>query len=115
MVVVRAVPWRAPGGTVDGLPDSQNLERLLCHVAAMAYPDKAKAVERWLGEMSSTGDSPSWKAAMHLWCALVEPKATESNATARFLRQNEVCRPHVTGVVRQVSLFKDLSEAFGIS
>jgi len=113
-LVVRAVPWRAPGDVVDGLEDKQNLERLLCFVAAAAYPNKATVVERWLGEMSSAGGQPSWKAALHLWCALVEVKATEANAPARFLRQNEDCRPHVKPTLENVSLLRDLSVAFGI-
>lgn len=114
-VIVRAVPWRSPGDVVDGLPGWQSLERLLCHVTAVAYPTEAKTVERWLGEISEAGKQPSWKAALHLWCALVEPKADESNAAARFLHQNETCRPHARTAIEQVSLFKDLSLALGFS
>ena len=114
-VIVRAVHWRSPGEIVDGLPDKQNLERLLCYVGALAYPNEAKTVERWLGEIPQDGNKPSWKAALHLWCALLEPKASESNAAARFLHQNEICRPHVRPAIEQVSLFKDLSTALGFS
>jgi hypothetical protein len=114
-VIVRVVPWRSPGSVVDGLPDWQNLERLLCHVAAAAYPAEAETVERWLGELSKAGKNPSWKAALHLWCAVVEPKADESNAPARFLHQNQTCRPHALEAIRQVSLFNDLSTALGFS
>jgi hypothetical protein len=114
-VILRALHWRSPGDVVDGLPDSQNLERLLCHVTAAAYPTEAKTVERWLGEISEARKKPSWKAALHLWCALVEPKAGESNAAARFLHQNQTCRPHARAAIEQVSLFKDLSKAFGFS
>jgi hypothetical protein len=81
----------------------------------VAYPTEAKTVERWLGEISEAGKQPSWKAALHLWCALVEPKADESNAAARFLHQNETCRPHARTAIEQVSLFKDLSLALGFS
>jgi hypothetical protein len=114
-VILRAVSWRSPGNVVDGLPDWQNLERLLCHVTAVAYPSEAKIVERWLGEISGPGKKPSWKAALHLWCALVEPKSDESNAAARFLHQNQTCRPHARAAIEQVSLFKDLSLALGFS
>ena len=93
-VIVCAVHWRSPGNVVDGLPDRQNLERLLCHVTAVAYPTEAQTVERWLGEMSEAGKKPSWKAALHLWCALVGPKADEPNAPARFLHQDKTCQPH---------------------
>lgn len=115
VVIVRAVPWRSPGSVIDNLPDSQNLERLLCHVTAVAYPSEAKIVGRWLGEISEAGKKLSWKAALHLWCALVEPKADESNAAARFLHQNQTCRPHARAAIEQVSLFKDPSTALGIS
>jgi hypothetical protein len=114
-VIVRAVHWRSPGGVVDGLPDLQNLERLLCRVTAVAYPTEAKTVERWLSEISEAGKKPSWKAAIHLWCALVEPKGDESNIPARFLHQNQTCRPHARAAIEQVSLFKDLSTALGFS
>jgi len=62
-VIVRAVHWRSPGDVVGGLPNLQNLERLLCHVAALAYPTEAGMVERWLGEISKAGKKPSWKTA----------------------------------------------------
>jgi hypothetical protein len=114
-ITLRAVPWRSPGDVVDGLPDCQNLERLICHIAASAYPEQAKIVERWLGEIPFAGNKPSWKAALHLWCALVEPKADESNAAAKFLHQNATCQPHVSAALEQVSLFKDLSLALGFS
>jgi len=111
-VIVRAVRWRSPGEVVGGLPNLQNLERLLCHVAALAYPTEAEMVERWLGEISKAGKKPSWKAALHLWSALVEPK---SDPVAKFLRQNKICRPHVQPALEHVSLFKDLSTALGFS
>jgi hypothetical protein len=114
-VVVRAVHWRSPGSVVDGLPDYQNLERLICYVAAKAYPQEAKMVERWLGEISAADKEPCWKAALHLWCALVEHKADERNAAARFLHQNDTCRPHVREAIQEVSLFRDLSQALGFS
>lgn len=113
-VSVRAIPWRSPGDVVDGLPDKQNLERLLCHVAATAYPNEARIVERWLGEIPRGKQEPSWKAALHLWCALIEPKASESTAPARFLHQNQTCQPHVRGAIEHVSLLRDLSAALGL-
>jgi hypothetical protein len=114
-LALHAVAWRSPGDVVDGLPPYQNLERLICHIAASAYPEQAKIVERWLGEIPPNGKKPSWKAALHLWCALVEPKADESNAAAKFLHQNAACQPHVRAAMEQVSLFKDLSLALGFS
>jgi len=99
---------------VDGLPDRQNLERLLCHVTAVAHPNEAKMVERWLSEISEAGRKPGWKAALHLWCALVEPKTDESNAPAGFSTRTDLPAA-CTRRIEQVSLFKDLSLALGFS
>jgi len=113
LVRVRAVPWRAPGAVADRSADKQSLDRLLCSVAARAFPEDARIVERWLMELNELGKHPGWKAALHLWCALVEQKASESNAAARFLRQNSICRPHVRGIVEEVSLLHDLTLLLG--
>jgi hypothetical protein len=112
-VSVRAIAWRASGSVVDGLPDDQNLERLLCAVAAAAYPDHVSLVAGWLEEIAkSRGRPPHWKAALHLWCAVIEPKATEHTAPARFLGQNDDCRPFVEPVLRDASLLQDLRSLF---
>jgi hypothetical protein len=112
-LLLRAVPWRGPGSPADGLADHQNLERLLCAIAARAYPAEAAMVERWLTEMSRMrATPPGWKAALHLWCALVEEKASDANAAARFLHQNKVCLPCVEPALREVSLLRDLRPLF---
>jgi hypothetical protein len=105
---VHAVAWRAPTVVLDALPDWSNLERLLCGIAALAYPEEAKLVERWLGEMSAAARPHPWKAALHLWCALVEPKTNDRSAPARFLRQNKECEPHAKELLGRVSLLKEL-------
>ncbi|HEY3352325.1 MAG TPA: hypothetical protein VGQ83_03685 [Polyangia bacterium] len=112
-VTIRAIHWRAPGAVVDGLPDTQTLERLLCFVAAQAYPEEALIVERWLGDLTTLGRKVGWKAALHLWCGLVEEKASETNAAAKFLHQNRTCAPLVRPIIEQVSLFNDLTPVLG--
>lgn len=112
-VQVRAIPWRAPGPVVDGLADHQNLERLLCAVAKAAYPAEAAIVERWLTEITTvSGKTPKWKAALHLWCALVDQSASELNAATRFLHQNGDCKPHVSPALEKVGLLRALRPLF---
>jgi hypothetical protein len=112
-VEVRTVHWRAPGGVLDGLPDHVNLERLLCSVAAKAYPDDLTHVERWLGEVGDRRRAagrkpPGWKAAIHVWLAAVYEKADEDNAASRFLHQQDECKAHITGVLAETGLLDDL-------
>jgi hypothetical protein len=112
-VLIRAIPWRGPGPVADSLADKQSLDRLLCAVAARAFPDDALMVNKWLMELNTLGKNPGWKAALHLWCALVEEKASELNAPVRFLHQNPTCKPHVRGIVEEVSLLNDLTSLLG--
>ena len=109
-----AIPWRAPGPVVDGLPDNQNIERLLCAVAARAYPTEASIVERWLTKIQSVRNkAPKWKAALHLWCALVDEGASETNAAARFLHDNRALKPYVQQTLEEVKLWNDLRPLLG--
>jgi hypothetical protein len=115
VVDVRAVHWRAPGGVLDGLPDHANLERLLCAVAARAYPDDLAHVDRWLTEIGARCRTagrkpPRWKAAVHVWLAAVYEKADEENAAARFLHQQDECKPHIGGVLTETGLLDDLRQ-----
>lgn len=110
VIGLRAIPWRASGDVIGGLPDFRNLERVLCAVLARAYQPEAQIVERWLTEIRAR--SPGWKAALHLWCALVEEKATELNVAARVLHQNTACRPHALDVLREAGLLTDLEPLF---
>ena len=110
VAVAATVHNRAPGGVVDGLPDFRNLERVLCEVLARAYEAEAEIVERWLTEIQSR--KPGWKAAVHLWCALVEEKASEGNIAARVLHQNSACKPHALAVLREAGLLADLEPLF---
>ena len=104
--------WRAPT-FLDELPDLSNLERLLCGIAQLAYPKEAKVVERWLVEMNASTRSHAWKAALHLWCALVDPKTDERGAPARFLHQNEDCKAHVRPFLERVGLLRELTPLLG--
>jgi hypothetical protein len=112
-VELRAIPWRAPGGVVDSLPDSQNLDRLCCAVAREAFLEDSEMVIRWLEELAVKKKRIGWKSALHLWCAIVDEKAGEITAAARFLHQNKACRPKVRPILEGVSLLKDLEAIFG--
>lgn len=111
-VVVQAIAWRAPPQRTAVLPDHQNLERLMCEIARTAYPQEAALADRWLAEMGAATKKHPWKSAMHLWCALVEPKADEHSAPARFLHQNRQCAPHARSILSQVSLMSELRPLF---
>ena len=117
-VEVRAVHWRAPGEQLDGLPDHENLERLLCAVLAKAYPDDRDHMARWLTEMgerrrSAGRKAASWKAAIHVWLACVYDKADELNAASRFLHQQAECKPHITPLLTDTGLLADLRPLLG--
>lgn len=117
-VEVRAVHWRAPGNVLDGLPDHTNLERLLCAVAAKAYPDDVAHVARWLTEINDRRrvgqrKPATWKAAIHVWLATVYEKADEHNAASRFLHQQDECKPHVQPILDDVGLLADLRPLLG--
>lgn len=49
---------------------------------------------------------------LHLWCALVDEKATELNVAARVLHQNTACRPHALDVLREAGVLADLQPLF---
>lgn len=117
-VDVRAVHWRAPGGVLDGLPDHANLERLLCAVAARAFPGDVEHVARWLAEinerrLAGQRKPATWKAAIHVWLAAVYEKADEHNAASRLLHQQAECRPHVQPILDDVDLVADLRPLLG--
>lgn len=117
-VDVRAVHWRATGEPLDGLPDHSNLDRLLCAVAAKAYPDDVAHAARWLGEINQRRHDmrrkpATWKAAVHVWLAAVYDKADELNAASRLLHQQPECRPHVEGLLAAVGLVDALRPLLG--
>jgi hypothetical protein len=111
-MLLRIIPWRSPDPVVGGLDDKQNLDRLLCAVAARAFPADAPIVTRWLGEARDAGKQPGWKAAVHLWCALVAEKQSETNAAAHFLHQDKTCRQHVQPTLALASLETDAAWLF---
>lgn len=110
-VRLHPIPWRGTGAPLDSLGNEQSLERLLCSMAAKAYPDQVALVARWLDEFPS-GSKKSWKGAVHLWCALVESDQNEATAPARFLHQNRLCKPHVVEMLESLGLTKELAPLF---
>jgi hypothetical protein len=109
IIEIQAVHWRATTPIIRGLPDEQNLERLLHDVLAQAFTNEMALIERWLGEMAATGRSPSWKGVIHLWCALTDDKASEITVSERFLGQNKTCAPVAARVLQQTGLLADLA------
>jgi hypothetical protein len=110
---ITAIPWRSGDPVVDDLPDTQSLDRLLCAIAGRAHPGHTAMVERWLREArAELGVQPKWKAALHLWCALVEPAASPVNAATRFLGQNHNCTPHVSPALIAGGLLARIAEIF---
>jgi hypothetical protein len=95
--------------------DKQCLERVGLEVVRLAYPAEHAVVERRLMEMRDlketrdVGRVPSWKAAIHLACALLAPKQSEDSWPAAFLHQDKKYRPHVAPTLEEVSLMKDLA------
>lgn len=110
-VFVRALAWSADGGVLDGLRDEHNLERVLCRVLARAYPNDVTLVADWLTEITRRRNNkpPRWKAAIHLWSALVDEKATEHTAAARFFGQHDLCAPHVVDVLKETGIYGELA------
>lgn len=109
-VLVRALAWRADGEVLDGLRDEQNMERVMCRILADAYPADVELVAGWLAEITRRRRAvPRWKAAVHLWSALVDEKATEHTAPARFFGQHDACRPCVQPVLDRVGLLREIA------
>lgn len=98
---VRAIAWQGRCDTPPCLPDRQNLERLLCTINESTWPQGKTTVTRWLTEIDAqravlgVAGKPTWKTAIHLWCALVDDKASEAAVVKRFLGQNEAARTSV--------------------
>jgi hypothetical protein len=114
VIDIRLSAWKGPGPVFDGLADLQSLERLICAVAAQAYPEEAKTVVKWLDEIATQkGKPPKWKGAVHLWCAIIEPAAGEETAPVRFLGQNKACRPFVRPSLQAVALVECLKPILG--
>lgn len=112
-VLIRLIHWRADNTVLNGLPDVQDLDRLLCQIAGSAYPADETLVRGWLAQIAQRpGRAPKWKAAVHLWCALIEERATEVSAAARFLGQNAQCAAKAPNVLAQLSLWRDLRRIF---
>lgn len=120
-VLLRAIPWCIDGDVLDSLPDVQNLERVLCTVLGETYPSGvttvAECIERFREQRKQLGIDRdlSWKAAIHLWCALVDDAATDSTAPKRFLGQVEAFTRAAEAVCRRNGVVPALHELLGFS
>ncbi len=96
-ISLTAIPWCCDGPVLDSLPNVQNLERVLCAILAETYPAGVAYIEAWLEEIRDFRKEleitavPTWKAAIHLWCALVDDDKTEAAVAKRFLGQLQSC------------------------
>lgn len=116
---LRVVPWLAPGPSVGGLVDVQNLDRLLCQVVSLAYPNELATIDSWLQRVHSCRattpglKAPKWKAATLLWAALIDDQAvTDAGIHARFFGQHGACVPHVRAVLAASHLWDEFQALF---
>lgn len=115
---VRTIAWTHPGAVLGGLPDRQNLERVLCAISARAWPAGDAVVAQWLQAIrefranNGVARAPTWKAAVHLWCALVDDAATEAAAVKRFLGQNPSALPFVRETLDEARIVTSLEALF---
>lgn len=108
---IRCIAWRDSDPITDANAalgaSEENLERFLCAVAAKRYPEHKPMIARMLADISVL-EHPKrwkyWKAALHLWCAVVVPRSSAENVAAEFLQQDEVSTPHVRAVLQEAGL-----------
>jgi hypothetical protein len=62
--IVSLVLWKTNDVKIDGVPEHQTLERVVCGALAAAYPGRAPLVHRWLDSRAMV-PAPSSKA--HAW------------------------------------------------
>jgi hypothetical protein len=116
-VIIHSIPWFSSGRTLDDLDQNvQHLERILCEVLARSKPEMLLVVERWLVEMKQVpGAKPCWKSAMHLWCALVDPKQSTASFAERVLGQDDAFRDFAMAVLGETALLDDLRPLLEVS
>lgn len=92
---LKSIAWNANVPVLDGLPDHQNLERLISQIMLSAYPNEKNRIEGWLSDIQNVRKSlprakvPKWKAAVLLWAALLDDQATSDvGITSRFFGQH---------------------------
>lgn len=94
-VELSLIAWKANGPVLDGLPDQQNLERLISQIMVLAYPNERTRIEGWLSDIQelrrrlTSSKAPKWKAAVLLWAALVDDQVTaDAGMASRFFGQH---------------------------
>lgn len=103
-VVLAAVAWWGDVGVLDGLSDTQSLERLILSVAqrAVSAEELAFIVDVLEGIHALPNRRATWKAAVHVLCALTDTKTPVHAAAQRFLGQNKSFRPHVADALGEI-------------
>lgn len=108
--------WELREEILDGLPDEQNLERVLDGVARRTHPEAARDIAAWLETTSRLRDGakPTWKACMHAWASVLTPKhEPERPAIARrFFGQDKALRLAAEQVIDATGLRTTLAPLF---
>lgn len=123
-IELRAIAWKGAGALLDGLPDEQNLERLICQIMGSAYAGEQQRIETWLTAIQGARPllklkAPKWKAATLLWAALVDDQATsEVGIASRFMGQHKYAlggdffKDHIEPCVKASGLDEPLGWVF---
>lgn len=66
-ILVSLIRWEAPDAILEGVPNRQTLERVVCAALVAAYPRRGPAVHQWLkSRPNPPPDSPKESAWSHM-------------------------------------------------
>ncbi len=96
------LPWFVQSPVFDGLPDRHDLERVAIHALQVRDPAAAALVEPWLDQLAGHSEGRrSWKAAMHLFNAVLQPKRTEDGFYAWLFEQPDLAATAIEALKQQ--------------
>ena len=96
------LPWFVQSPVFDGLPDRHDLERLAIHALRVREPAAAALVEPWMVQLAGRSEGHrSWKAAMHLFNAVVQPKRSEDGFYAWLFEQPDLAGAAIDALKQQ--------------